>query len=546
MNDALVHLARWQRARVFAMLLLSVFLVTGCSTPTGPNLAALSCACHDQASGGTIILPARICTDLSDPDKVKDDGQTQCDKKETKCIPDCLKIENCGIFDAPVGVGMCPDGSSPEAGGDFGQATAVALSTRIEVTGGDVDDFVTAFDELNIATTQTGDTLEFDDVAGLANEVHFSTPGGLFGIGGGSHTLSDVRLLLKGPFSVPLVDGVFEIPEGVADFVVSAKLDGDFAPLAASSKQLEGVYVEELGLFNLFGQIDPDGADVHLNVSISFQFLNRPPRARAGADQAVECSSPDLTGVANVSDAGSFDLDGDADIARHSWTVDLGQPDPPVFLGRDVSIPLTLGAHVLTLAVADQRGSFGVDAVNVTVADTKGPSLTVDEPQPVAYPHTASVTLDYAVADACAGVAQQVVRLDGATTIAGHGLASGQAIDLLTELSLGTHTFRLEATDALTNASATEVPFTVIATPDSLIDAVRRFAATGAVTEPGIANALEAHARAATRGADSCKRTANLYGTFIRFVRNHTPKKIDPTAAAILIGDAEYLIDHCS
>jgi hypothetical protein len=321
-------------------------------------------------------------------------------------------------------------------------------------------------------------------------------------------------------------------------------MDGDFAPLAASSRQLEGVYLEELGLFSIFGQIDPEGADVHLNVSIQLQFLNRPPRAVAGADQAVECSSPDLAGTANVSGAGSFDLDGDADIARQSWTVDLGTPGEQLLVGSDLSIPLFLGPHVLTLAVADQRGSFGVDTANVTVADTRGPDLAVSEPQPIAYPHTAMVTLAYAVADACTGVSQQVARLDGSTTIAGHGLASGQVVDLLTELSLGAHTFRLEATDPLANASATEVPFTVVATPESLIEAVERFAATGAVSG-GIANALEAHARAATQGADSCKRAANVYRNFIKFVANHAPKRIDPTAAAILIGDAEYLIDHC-
>src|SRR5512134_1139026 len=119
---------RFARLRpwVLSALVVASCVVAGCDTPTGPNLAALSCKCDDQASGGQIVLDARICTDLSDPEKVKKDAQSQCDAKESKCIPTCVKIENCGIFEAPVGIGMCPNNSSPEAGGDFGQATAVA------------------------------------------------------------------------------------------------------------------------------------------------------------------------------------------------------------------------------------------------------------------------------------------------------------------------------------------------------------------------------------------------------------------------------------
>jgi hypothetical protein len=535
------------RPWVLSVLGVASLVAAGCDPPTGPNLAALSCKCHDQASGGPIVLDARICTDLSNPDKVLEDAQSQCDAKETKCVPTCIKIENCGIFEAPEGIGMCPNNASPEAGGDFGQATAVAASVTIDVFGDDVDDFTTTLDELFVATTQSDGSLEFADIAGFASEVEFSTPGGIFGIGGGSHTLSDVHLLLTKPFSVPLDDGVFEIPEGVADFVVSARLDGDLAPLAAKSKSLEGVYLEELGIFSIFGQIDPAGADVHLDVSIQLLFQNRPPRARAGADQVVECTSSDMTSVVNLSSVDSFDLDGNTDIARHSWTVDLGTQDAETIVGRDVSIPVFLGTHAVTLAVADQKGSFGVDTVGVTVADTTGPTLDVVAPVAIAYPHTAILTLDYAVGDACTRVASQEARLDGATSVGGHGLASGEAIDLLTELALGTHTFALEAADALDNTSTSSVQFTVVVTPESLIEAVRRFAATGDISDPGVADALlhQAEAGAMAHTSGSCRRATELYRAFIRLVRRQSGKKIDPTAAEILVGDARYLIAHC-
>ncbi len=522
------------------MLLLVNVVSAGCDTPTGPNLAAYTCKCDDQASGGPVILDARICTDLSDPDKVKDDAQTQCDAKETKCFPTCVKIENCGIFEAPQSIGMCPNDSSPLAGGDFGQATAYAASVTIDVFGDDVDDFTTSLDELRIAATQGPGTLELADIAGYAAEVDFETSG-VFGIGGGSHTLSDVYLFLRRPFTVPLVDGYFEIPADVAEFVVSAKLDGTLAPLAATSKYLEGVYVEELGLFTINGQIDPAGADVHLRIEIALQFENRPPRALAGADQTVECVSPDMRATVGLSGADSFDLDGNDDIARHLWTVDLGSPDAETAVGPTVSFPFLLGASVVTLAVADQRGSFGVDHTTITVQDTTGPVLAVTTPQAIEYPHSAYLTVDYAVTDACTGVAQQIATLDGTP------VTNGQTIDVLLQLQPGPHTLALEAQDALGNPSTTTVQFTVVVTPESLIDAIERFAADGLVKDPGTSNALSQKARVAgvAWNVGSCDRASRLYEKLIDFTAKHTPKKIDPAAAAILATDAEYLVTHC-
>jgi hypothetical protein len=522
---------RW-RALAPSLLLLVSVVSAGCDTPTGPNLAAYTCKCDDQASGGTVILDARICTDINDPNKVKEDAQTQCDAKETKCFPTCVKIENCGIFEAPQSIGMCPNNSSPMAGGDFGQATAHAVSVVIDVFGDDVDDFTTTLDELKMQATQGPGTLELADIAGYAAEVEFETSG-VFGIGGGSHTLSDVYLLLRRPFTVPLTDGYFEIPADVAEFVVSAKLDGDLAPLAATSKYLEGVYVEELGLFTINGQIDPAGADVHLKIEITLQFDNRPPRALAGADQTVECTSADLTETVALSGAESFDLDGNDDIARHFWTVDLGEPDAQTAVGTTVSFPFLLGTNVVTLAVADQRGSFGVDHTSITVEDTTGPALAVTSPQAIQYPHSALLTIDWATTDACTGVAQQVATLDGMA------VADGDTIDVLLRLQPGPHTFALAAKDPVDNQTTTSVQFEVVVTPDSLVDAIERFTTDGLIKDPGTSNALAQKAKAA--GVAS-----RLYERLVEYVEKHTPKKIDPAAAAILANDALYLVTHCS
>ena len=47
--------------------------------------------------------------------------------------------------------------------------------------------------------------------------------------------------------------------------------------------------------------------------------------------------------------------------------------------------------------------------------------------------------------------------LDGLSTLAGHGLATGQTINWLTELTLGTHTFRVTSVDHLGNSGTSSV-----------------------------------------------------------------------------------------
>src|SRR5262249_24358919 len=118
---------------------------------------------------------------------------------------------------------------------------------------------------------------------------------------------------------------------------------------------------------------------------------------------------------------------------------------------------------------------------------------------------------------------------------------------LLNEGGLGTHTFTVEANDLLDNPSTSTVQFEAVATPDSLIEAVRRFARLALIKDPGLADALTAKAYAAgtAPSAASRGRAENVYETCIRQTQRFSGQKIDSTAAAILVGDAEYLIARC-
>ncbi len=136
--------------------------------------------------------------------------------------------------------------------------------------------------------------------------------------------------------------------------------------------------------------------------------------------------------------------------------------------------------------------------------------------------------------------------LDGFSTLAGHGLITGQSINLLTELAVGSHTFAVNAADHLQNASTKAVRFEIIVTPDSIKDDVRQFMAAGKVTlDEGHSLLGKLDAAAAARANGRCHTASNIYRAFINELNAQRGKKIDATAAQTMIADAQYLILHC-
>jgi hypothetical protein len=182
------------------------------------------------------------------------------------------------------------------------------------------------------------------------------------------------------------------------------------------------------------------------------------------------------------------------------------------------------------------------------ILDATPPVITIVQPAAKQYVHSATLRLSYAVTDAGSGVKTVTPKMDGATTLGdGTGLASGQAISLLTELLLGTHTFSIDGVDNVNNASTKSVTFSIIVTPDSIKDDVRFFRASGAIKKAREVNSLVAKldAAAAQRANGNCAGAAKLYRAFINQLQAQSGKGVDATAAAIMIADAQYLIAHC-
>jgi hypothetical protein len=183
------------------------------------------------------------------------------------------------------------------------------------------------------------------------------------------------------------------------------------------------------------------------------------------------------------------------------------------------------------------------------ILDNTPPVITIVQPQPTTYTHSATLTLDYSVSDGTgSGVGSVTPTMDDATTLPGGvGLQSGQPIRLLKELKLGTHTFRVSASDNVNNTAAISVPFTIVVTAASIIDDVNQFLQDGAIKNDGLANSLlvKLNHAADARAGGNCSLAANHYQAFINELQAQSGKGVDADAAAIMIGDAEFLIAHC-
>ncbi len=175
------------------------------------------------------------------------------------------------------------------------------------------------------------------------------------------------------------------------------------------------------------------------------------------------------------------------------------------------------------------------------------PQVTITQPTSTQYLHSDTITLNYSATDTGCGVDNEKATMDGAPTLLdGHSLASGQTINLLTEMTIGVHTFTVSAADNVGDTNSATVTFTIIVTPQSIISDVNEFLAAGKITvDSGNSLLYLLNQAAAARAANNCTLAANLYQAFINEVMQLSGKKIDPTAAQIMIADAQYLITHC-
>jgi hypothetical protein len=155
---------------------------------------------------------------------------------------------------------------------------------------------------------------------------------------------------------------------------------------------------------------------------------------------------------------------GVASVSYRAYAQGSAPPAYTVVTGSSATLHLSGpdGAYQLDLFAADNLGNAEAAHSAVLALDGTPPTIAITQPAAGTYPRGSTLTLDYSAADgAGAGVASVTATMDGAATVGGHGLASGQAIDLSSELGPGSHTFVVTAADNVGNTSSTTVQFTV-------------------------------------------------------------------------------------
>jgi hypothetical protein len=159
-------------------------------------------------------------------------------------------------------------------------------------------------------------------------------------------------------------------------------------------------------------QQNVENASNTLSVAVNLHgtLVNQPPTARAGADQTVECTSPEgveitLDGTGSSDPDSSNNPDPDSRFALVQWQQG-GRTGPLVGEALQVTLPQGVGTTAqYVLRVIDAEGQADEDTTEVHVADTNAPTIT----EVTAKPHVlrlpqhqmVPVTVAAAVTDAC-------------------------------------------------------------------------------------------------------------------------------------------------
>jgi hypothetical protein len=212
----------------------------------------------------------------------------------------------------------------------------------------------------------------------------------------------------------------------------------------------------------------------------------------------------------------------------------------------------TDGSYEVDSYATDNAGNDESPTHSQTVyLDNMAPATTINAPEAKQYLHSDTFTISYSVTDGNgSGVKSAIPDIDGQTTL--HNgttqvtVANGLMVNLLTELTLGTHTFNVNAADNVDNADTATVTFSIIVTAQSIIAEVKYFRSIGAITQDEATSLIQKlNAAAAYRSKHDCKDANAVYHNFINELRAQIGKKVTAQAANILITDAQYLIAHC-
>jgi hypothetical protein len=176
----------------------------------------------------------------------------------------------------------------------------------------------------------------------------------------------------------------------------------------------------------------------------------------------------------------------------------------------------------------------------IVMLDNTPPTIAIGSPiRDQEYRHSETLLIDFKVTDEWSGVTSVSAQLDGSP------VNDDDLVDLLV-LTLGPHTLMITGVDNLGHIADMSVTFTIIADVDSLIALVERFYESGQIDDLEVKDGLldKLYAAQALIDAGKLGPARNLLRAFIRQVEAQRGHHITEEAAAILLADAEYALEH--
>ncbi len=192
-----------------------------------------------------------------------------------------------------------------------------------------------------------------------------------------------------------------------------------------------------------------------------------------------------------------------------------------------------VGANQSVVGTAfDKAGNSASKVVAGINIDKSAPIISITSPVAGKYVQSEIVNIQFASSDDLSGVYKNTVYLDGQL------YDPTKQIDLL-NLSLGTHTLKVESANYAGLMATSEVTFEVIIDSNSMIDIVKRLYQMGAIYNEGIMTSLVQKLEAAQSNQNGT--AINILNAFISALN---PQQMSGVAIEILKTDATYVIGH--
>ncbi len=174
------------------------------------------------------------------------------------------------------------------------------------------------------------------------------------------------------------------------------------------------------------------------------------------------------------------------------------------------------------------------------IYDVTPPTITITSPEAKAYLHSDKVPVSFSAVDVGdAGLLSVTGAIDGIP------VENGQEFDLLA-LPLGSHTLTVTAVDKANNTSTATVTFNVVATVRSLMIITHRYFKQGEIDNPitfiSLMHKLFFSELLLSQG--KVRQSNDFIQFYINEVKLMSGKHISEEAAAVMIADAQWILDN--